>query len=97
MAILNDTLKRLIDKTQSGELEWVPTEEHRWNASMAGCRFSLMQNAIDIDDGKTGGWYRHTLPVELASDLLKLVESRFPTKDRSDEVLANALKCLTDD
>ena len=97
MATLDNTLKRLIEKTQSGKLVWTPTQEYRWGASMAGCRFSLMRNAIDIDDGKTGGWYRHTLPVELGHDLLKLVENRFPSKDRSEEVLANALKCLTDD
>ncbi len=94
MATSNDVIQTLIERTESGKLEWIPTQEARWNSAVQGCKFSLMTNALDIYDGSKHGWYRLTPSSNKLAPLVEAVETRFPSRYREDAILGTALKCL---
>ena len=94
MATRQDVIQTLERQTREGKITWTASAESRWETTVEDCRFSLMERALDIDEGK--GWYRLKSPDGL-DFLVKAVRNLFPSQKREDEVLENALDSLNKD
>ena len=97
MTELKDVVQELVEKTESGELEWsAHDQDHYWSITQHGCTFLAYPGKtprlrISLQPKGTAGQFSH-------GDIAPLIEclaTKFPFVDTTaDDALAAALACL---